>query len=294
MNKLLCTENGADALTDVLWGLSYLSSFDDDHEMIEYVMSTGVTPTLVKLLNNPSFKINPLPLVRVIGNFIAGSTEHAQTVIGTPGFMEGIKLVLATKSHSLRRETCWIISNIAAGTREQITLLLTQSILKQVIEFATDGHWEIRKNACWALVNICTAESRSHHINRLIHSGGLKPIVSILSLENADVSLLCAALDSVKYICQASNEFVSMVYEYGGTDKMEALQEHSSQDVYLKSVEIIETFYSAEDDEEENLLPEVNDSGMFGFVSPKQLFQGPSGNTPQCKFDFAGNSMYQK
>jgi hypothetical protein len=280
----------ADILTDILWALSYLSDFDGDQDMINYVMSTGVAHSLVNILNDPSIKINRLPLVRIIGNFIVGISNQAQIVIGTPGFMKGIKNLLNCGSKSIRSEACWVVSNVAAGSRDQISLLMKNTtILHQVIQFALEDHWEVRSNALWAIINICTSESRSCHISALVRSGGLEPLIEVLPLSNASENLICGTLDALKSICETSSDFVKMVYDEGGTKKIEDLQEHSSHKVYSKSVNIIETFYSGEEEEDENVLPEVDDSGNFSFrvPSPKQLFKD---TPPQRKFNFGGFS----
>ena len=276
--------NNQDILTDILWALSYLSDFDGDQIMINYVMSTGVTHSLVKILNDPSIKINRLPLVRIIGNFLVGTSDQAQYVIDTPGFMKGIKNLLNCGSKSLRREACWVVSNIAAGSQDQISLLMKNAtILNQVIGYASEDHWEVRSNALWTIINICTSDSRSCHIDALIRSGGLEPLIEVLSVETAEANLLCGALDAIKNVCETSSEFVKIVYD-DGAEKIEDLQKHRSHEVYSKAVNILETFFSGEEVEDENLLPEVDDSGNFSFrvPSPKQLFK----DTPQQKRKF--------
>jgi len=44
--------------------------------------------------------------------------------------------------------------------------------------------------------------------------------------------------------------------------------------VYEKVVSLIEDYFGVANEEDENLAPETNESGMFGFglASPKQLF----------------------
>lgn len=290
-------QDNANILTDLLWALSYLSDFDGDQDMINYVMSTGVSHNLVKILNDPTVNINRLPLVRIIGNFLVGTSDQAQYVLDTPGFMKGIKNLLNSGSKSLRRESCWVVSNIAAGSRDQISLLMKNTtILHQVIEYALEDHWEVRSHALWVIINICMSESRACHIPSLVRSGGLEPLIEVLPFTNASENLLCGALDAIKNICETSSDFVKMVYDDNGAKNIEDLQEHSSHKVYSKSVNIIETFYSGEEEDDENLLPEVDDSGNFSFhvPSPKQLF---TDTPPQHKFNFGGfstNNYIQK
>jgi hypothetical protein len=69
---------------------------------------------------------------------------------------------------------------------------------------------------------------------------------------------------------------------------LESLQEHPSDSVYKKTVKIIEAYFGAdEEQEDENLAPATTDSGTFGFgiSSPKQLF-GASTDGPAPVFQF--------
>jgi hypothetical protein len=62
------------------------------------------------------------------------------------------------------------------------------------------------------------------------------------------------------------------VDESDGLDKLEALQEHENQTVYTKSVALIETYFGAEEDDEndqgENLAPVSLDGSKFTFGVP--------------------------
>ena len=53
--------------------------------------------------------------------------------------------------------------------------------------------------------------------------------------------------------------------EAEGIDKLEALQEHKNANVYDKAVEILEAYFGEEEDEDENLAPNVSGGGFsFG------------------------------
>jgi len=49
-------------------------------------------------------------------------------------------------------------------------------------------------------------------------------------------------------------------------DKIEALQNHSNMQVYDKVVDILETFFGAEEEDDQNIAPNVNSSSTaFNF-----------------------------
>jgi importin subunit alpha-1 len=51
--------------------------------------------------------------------------------------------------------------------------------------------------------------------------------------------------------------YAEMVEEAGGAEALEELQQHANTDVYEKAVELMETYFE-DDDEDENLAPAVN------------------------------------
>lgn len=170
-------------------------------------------------------------------------------------------------------------SNIAAGTQKQISLLLSQSgIMQHLIDNAIQGSWDIKKEALWALSNICTTGT-DIHIQALIQSEGLRPLAEALSLTNADTGVLLACLDAVERVMEVGerngHDYCRIFDEYNGIDYLENLQEHPSDDVYKKTVKIIEAYFGGDDEEDENLAPAMTDSGTFGFgiaSSSKDLF----------------------
>jgi importin subunit alpha-2 len=57
-----------------------------------------------------------------------------------------------------------------------------------------------------------------------------------------------------------------MIEEAGGLDKIEALQSHETEAVYKLAFNIIDKYFSAEEDDEiESLAPATSQNGMFQF-----------------------------
>lgn len=272
---LLTHDVSIDVLLDAVWGLSYLS--DGDEYNIGRVMKTGVVSKLMEFMENKS---SPLltPTIRCLGNFVTGNDEQTQAVIDA-GILKHLSSLLESPKKAIRKESCWLASNIAAGTQKQISLLLSQSgIMQNLIDNAIQGSWDIKKEALWALSNICTIGT-DIHIQALIQSEGLRPLAEALSLTNADTGVLLACLDAVERVMEVGerngHDYCRIFDEYNGIDYLENLQEHPSDDVYKKTVKIIEAYFGGDDEEDENLAPAMTDSGTFGFgiaSSSKELF----------------------
>ena len=83
----------------------------------------------------------------------------------------------------------------------------------------------------------------------------------------------------------SNKSYEQLIDEHNGIEYLEELQAHESEIVYDKVVGLIEDFFGVTDEGDENLAPETNESGTFGFgfapglASPKQLF--PNFNTSE-------------
>ncbi|KAL3934169.1 MAG: hypothetical protein SGBAC_010054 [Bacillariaceae sp.] len=271
---LLSKDVSNETKIDASWALSYLS--DGPNENIEAIMSTGVVHTFISFLTeHPSSLLTPT--LRCLGNFVTGSDEQTQAVIDA-GILDHLCELLESGRKAIRKESCWLASNLTAGTQEQIAMFLKKrDLLRSVISNASNSAWEVRKEAVWALSNICTV-GNDVQVMGLVQSEGLRPLVDILNLTNADNSVLVAALDGIDQVlavgARHDKEYGLLLDEYNGIALIEDLQSHPSNAVYEKTLKILETYFGAEEEEDENMAPAMTDSGTFGFglSSPKQLF----------------------
>lgn len=254
--------NNSEAKTDALWALSYISDGDDDR--IQTVLSTGIAELLISMLDGETNIITPA--LRTVGNIVSGNDEQTQAVIDA-GLMTKMSFLLNHPKRMVRKEACWVLSNIAAGTPQQIsTVLKTKHCMERVIELATHSEWEVRKEAIWVVSNIATGGS-DKQIMSAIECGAIDAVCSVLNVN--DSKMLMVALDAVDCILKLgmrlNKDYASFVDECDGLTRIEELQEHESDEVYQKAVMIIETYFGAEDEaEDENLAPEASGS-TFSF-----------------------------
>mmetsp|Transcript_13398 Transcript_13398/g.19165 ORF Transcript_13398/g.19165 Transcript_13398/m.19165 type:complete len:545 (+) Transcript_13398:119-1753(+) len=286
--NLLHSDN-KEAQVDALWALSYIS--DGENERIQAVMNTGITAKVVELLDVESSSI-VTPCLRIVGNFATGNDEQTQAVLDADVLQHTSKL-LSNPKKNIRKETCWLLSNIAAGTRSQIEhLIKIPADLCTIIEFVQSSEYEVRKEATWVLSNIATSGS-SVHVQSIVELGAIDAICSILDV--ADTKITFVALEAIENILKVgqnlSRDYVNLVDECDGLDKIESLQTHVDDDVYKLSVKIIETYFGVEDEvENENILPE-NDGEHFTFGVSKSLnfdMENPAATNeqPLTQFNF--------
>jgi len=262
-----------ETVIDACWALSYLSDGEDDR--IQAVVNTGIVRHLTTLLASSSSAI-VTPTLRTLGNIVTGNDVQTQSVIDADIWEHSINLLHHNKK-AIRKETCWMLSNIAAGTKPQINALMNApGVIPAAIQQLTSGEWEVRKEACWIISNITTGGTFPH-VQQLIDYGCVKPVCDLLDV--SDSKVIIVALDAIEAImnkgAQNGVNFSVMIDEADGIEKIEKLQEHENSEVYEKAVSILEEFFAAEEDEDENFAPQAPENSTsftFGVSQQPQTF----------------------
>mgnify|MGYP002633515509 CR=1 FL=1 len=90
--------------------------------------------------------------------------------------------------HLSLHQACWAISNVAAGTSDQVDLVMRSPLLANVVDRLANDDFEVRKEAAWVIANILHSFSsdptNTHCAMRastLVQLGAIPPMVSMLS-----------------------------------------------------------------------------------------------------------------
>jgi importin subunit alpha-6/7 len=293
LKYLICNSNIDDIVTDALWALSYISDGEDARIDAIIQGDKGITKKLVELVDSKKPQVIA-PALRVLGNFVSGNEEQTQEVIDA-GVLNVVMNIINGQKKNLRKEMCWLLSNIAAGTQKQITKLVeTRYIADMLVTMAVEAEWETRKEAIWAVSNIFTGGT-DRCVSLLVNQKGIDAMVAVLD-DTREQRMTLVALDAIDKILAVGERnnysYNILLDECGGIEKLELLQHHTDNAVYEKSLEIIERFFGEEEADDENLAPAFDGHTFaFGVSSPppaKILFDGPE-NTPSNPFGSANS-----
>lgn len=108
------------------------------------------------------------PALRIIGNIVSGEDLHTQLVLNLAVLPCLHALLLSTKISAinaisifnisgLRKEACWTLSNILAGTPKQINHVIQAGIIPSLVELIRAGPIDVRVEACFAVSNAAAA-----------------------------------------------------------------------------------------------------------------------------------------
>jgi len=274
---------------DAYWALSYIS--DGDDARIQQVMNSGVVPHLVNSLAHESTSIIT-PALRTLGNFVSGSDSQTQAVVDA-GVLDNVVPLLSNPKKNVRKEACWLVSNIAAGTHAQIaSIMRSPRPLSLIIDAVKHAEWEVKKEATWVVSNIATG-GLDEHVKGLVELNAIDALCGVLTTNDSKIVMIALdALDKILEVGQrADKDYVTMVDESDGLERIEQLQEHSNDNVYKKAIHIIETYFGVEEEGDENVLPGVSSDGKFAFGLPttksSSLTEQPQAAQPLQPFNFS-------
>jgi importin subunit alpha-6/7 len=137
-------------IIDACWALSYLS--DGDNVRIQAVMEAEVGLRVVELLMHSSPAVQT-PALRVVGNIVTGDDLQTQCIINFQALPRLRTLLLTTAKKGIRKEVCWTISNITAGTPHQIKAVIDADLIGPLILQLSEADFDIKKEAAWAIAN---------------------------------------------------------------------------------------------------------------------------------------------
>ncbi|KAI1624618.1 importin subunit alpha-1 [Exophiala viscosa] len=282
-----------EVLIDACWAISYLS--DGSNDKIQAVIEAGIPRRLVELLMHASTSVQT-PALRSVGNIVTGDDVQTQVIINC-GALPALLSLLSSQKDGIRKEACWTISNVTAGNSTQIQSVVDAGIIPPLIHLLSNGDFKTRKEACWAISNATSGGlQKPDQIRYLVSEGCIKPLCDLLACP--DNKIIQVALDGLENILKVGemdkeaadarapeaqvNRYALFIEEAGGMEKIHDCQNNANEEIYMKAYNIIERYFSDEEDagaDIEELAPQANASGFtLGSNQPQGQFNFANGN----------------
>ena len=193
----MLTSTDTEILSHVCWAFSHLCDGPSSH--IQAVVDSEVCFRLVELLGHSSWRVTK-PALRAIGNIVCAEDDHDYTQhIIECGAVPSLRRLIAHSNREIQKEACWTLSNIAAGTVDQIQQVLDSGCIPSLMGLAasdtTDA--EVKSEACWVVLNATSCGSDSQ-IEYLVNEGCIQILGNLLE----ETSMVMMALEGLERILQ--------------------------------------------------------------------------------------------
>ena len=129
----------------------------------------------------------------------------------------------------------------------------------------------------------------------LVSQGCIKPLCDLLDATDARIQTVALeGLENILKVGEAEkqlgtvglaggNMYAEFIDEAGGLDKIEFLQTHKNNDIYEKSIKILETYFGLEEDFEQQQLAPAIEEGQTAY----SFGQPPATGAPTGGFNFS-------
>lgn len=122
-----------------------------------------------------------------------------------------------------------------------------------------------------------TISGSKPQIELLVDRGVIEPMCDLLTVKDSQV--IQVVLDGLNNILRMAGTnyqpIATAIEQCGGLDKIETLQSHENEEIYQLAYDIIDKYFSDNDEDEATLAPRAGEAG-FEFTStniPSQGFQ---------------------
>ncbi|CAG8464326.1 2885_t:CDS:2 [Acaulospora colombiana] len=235
----------------VCWTLGSLA--EGGVQQIQRIIELGVCPNLVRLMGHPSREIK-IAAIRCVTNMITGDDFQTQVIINC-GALQALRGLLSSEKDAyIRREACLQLSNITAGTVEQVGAVFEAGIFPILINLMTIADFGTRKEACWAVsYAIIQGCGRSELIPKMVRLGCVEPMVEMLGFKDND--LIHLVLSAIKIILHLNvnhargNKVALHIEEIGAFAKIYNLQFHDNNEIREIATHIVERYFESDDED---------------------------------------------
>ncbi|EFO20800.2 hypothetical protein LOAG_07693 [Loa loa] len=213
----------------------------------KYILKPSAIECLVEHMGNPNSKIS-LAALLAVGNIVSGDDEQTQSVLNCGNALNYIHRLLLDGNQKTKREVCWVLSNIAAGTSSQIQTIFDAGIIPCLIQILKTETFQVRSEACWVIANAIAGGNREH-IAEIVRQGALAPLCDMLTVMDCSVVVvvlkaLGEILDCGDYCkIDGQNLYATRLEELNVVDKLEFLMLSSNTEIFYKACAIMEKYY---------------------------------------------------
>ncbi|CAG9325354.1 unnamed protein product [Blepharisma stoltei] len=188
LERVILGIHDVEALTDATWGCSYLTDIDGSLPIFKNEL---FLEKIIQQLssNNASLQISSL---RTLGN-ISSSLPNSYEIMFRLGFLDKIDELILCPKKNVRKEICWMLSNICAEKKEAVEGLLERKVYEKLLKVLKEDSEDVKKEAIWVIGNtatVCDAEQA----RRVAQIGLIGEMISLVDKMKASQKVVLEGL----------------------------------------------------------------------------------------------------
>lgn len=189
----------AEVLSHACWAISH--TCEATPEDMRVAVAELPMPILVMHLQHSSARVIK-PALRAVGNIVCAEDDKVQTLtqaVVDAGAVHVLRTLIDHPAPEIAKEACWTLSNITAGTPDQIESVIAAGSLPRLMALVLDPATDpmLRTEACWVILN-CTSCGSEAQLQQLVAMRVVDVLWSLLS----DHTMLLMAMEGLERIVE--------------------------------------------------------------------------------------------
>lgn len=138
-----------------------------------------------------------MPCLRIIGNISTGNEGQTEVLLR----LDVLRLLEGLLDHEktmIRRECCWTISNICAGSKRQILQVhLHPSMLFRLSVLLVEDSCDVKREICYIFGNMCHMGDVKLVYSTLVNLKIVEHVLAIITADDQEIKMLEVALTAL-------------------------------------------------------------------------------------------------
>uniref|UniRef100_A0A7S4VWW2 Importin subunit alpha n=1 Tax=Alexandrium monilatum TaxID=311494 RepID=A0A7S4VWW2_9DINO len=239
--NILGTVTDQAVVQDACWSLSYLCQLD---ECIEPTIRAGFVARASELLGHSSPSTLE-PVLKTIGAIAAGGEAQTWAVASDKPCLGRLVFLTCHQERVIRQQACLVLSNIMAGTCDQIQAVVAAGALPQLVK-ALDDEPKVAREAVRAFASL-EESALPEQFEAAVDACCIAPLVKMAAHPNVPWELSGRALTGIMRAGSklkadrglGGNPFVRPFVEAGGVQILEDREDDASLDIVRAEVRAV-------------------------------------------------------
>ncbi|ORX69861.1 ARM repeat-containing protein [Linderina pennispora] len=145
---------------EISWVYAYLAASSSESQVNKLLASGAIEQLLDYAGTVDPPDVSLIPIIRTLGNIVAGTDAQTHAVVRLPQFVPLIvRCIKSSNSRAVEKESLWVLSSVTA-TKPDIDAFVSAGIVDELTKIVETQNFDIRKEAAFSLLNIAIAGQR--------------------------------------------------------------------------------------------------------------------------------------